>query len=45
MDPKKKRIIFYTIYITLVLLPAVAMLVSGDLHRGGPRDLSVLLGF
>lgn len=45
MDPKKKRTIFYIIYITLVLLPAVAMLVSGDLHRGGPRDFAVLLGF
>jgi predicted ferric reductase len=47
MSPTNKRKLFYTIYFTLVLLPAIAMLLSGYL-RGGEnliRDLAVFLGF
>ncbi len=45
MSPSNKRKIFYTIYFALVLLPAVAMLVSGYLRGDGIRDIAVLLGF
>ena len=45
MSPSNKRKLFYTIYFALVLLPAVAMLVSGYLRGEGIRDVAVLLGF
>lgn len=45
MSPSTKRKIFYTIYFALVLLPALAMLVSGYLRGEGVRDIAVLLGF
>lgn len=45
MSPSNKRKIFYTIYFALVLMPAVAMLVSGYLRGEGVRDIAVLLGF
>ncbi len=45
MSPSNKRKIFYTVYFTLVLLPAVAMLVSGYFRGDGIRDTAVFLGF
>ena len=45
MSPSNKRKLFYTIYFALVLLPAVAMLVSGYFRGDGIRDIAVLLGF
>ena len=45
MSPTKKRQLFYTIYFLLVLLPALAMLVSGFFRGDGIRDTAVLLGF
>ena len=45
MKPSTKRKIFYTIYFALVLLPAIAMLVSGYLRGNSMRDIAVFLGF
>ncbi|NLG40156.1 MAG: hypothetical protein GX544_00475, partial [Chloroflexi bacterium] len=45
MSPSTKRKIFYSIYFALVLLPAIAMLLSGYLRGEGMRDIAVLLGF
>ena len=45
MKPSTKRKIFYTIYFALVLLPAIAMLLSGYLRGNSMRDIAVLLGF
>ncbi len=45
MSPSNKRKLFYIIYFALVLLPAVAMLVSGYLRGEVIRDVAVLLGF
>ncbi|MCK9247290.1 MAG: ferric reductase-like transmembrane domain-containing protein, partial [Anaerolineaceae bacterium] len=45
MSPSNKRKIFYTVYFTLVLSPAVAMLVSGYFRGDGIRDTAVFLGF
>ncbi len=45
MKPSTKRKVFYTIYFALVLLPAIAMLVSGYLRGNSMRDIAVFLGF
>jgi len=45
MKPSTKRKIFYTIYFALVLLPAIAMLLSGYLRGNSMRDIAVFLGF
>lgn len=45
MKPSTKRKIFYTVYFALVLLPAIAMLVSGYFRSEGIRDFAVFLGF
>ncbi len=45
MSPSNKRKVFYTIYFALLLLPVVAMLLSGKLTGNFVREFALLIGF